>query len=111
MKDITIEVLKAIRSDLGAFRSEVNKRFDDVDARFDLVDARFEGVDARFEGVDARLDNMARQQVESEVRIATELVAVAGALNQLNDSLRAEAVRDQLRDHEARLHKLESRTG
>ena len=104
MKDITIEVLKAIRSDLGAFRSEVNKRFDDVDARFDLVDARFEGVDARF-------DNMARQQVESEVRIATELVAVAGALNQLNDSLRAEAVRDQLRDHEARLHKLESRTG
>jgi len=111
MKDITIEVLKAIRSDLGAFRSEVNKRFDDVDARFDLVDARFEGVDARFEGVDARFDNMARQQVESEVRIATELVAVAGALNQLNDSLRAEAVRDQLRDHEARLHKLESRTG
>ena len=104
MKDITIEVLKAIRSDLGAFRSEVNKRFDDVDARFDLVDARFEGVDARF-------DNVARRQVESEVRIATELVAVAGALNQLNDSLRAEAVRDQLRDHEARLHKLESRTG
>ena len=104
MKDITIEVLKAIRSDLGAFRKDVDAFRKDVDA-FRKV------VDARFEGVDARLDNMARQQVESEVRIATELLAVAGALNQLNDSLRAEAVRDQLRDHEARLHKLESRTG
>jgi len=111
MKDITIEVLKAIRSDLGAFRKDVGALRKDVDAFRKDVDARFDLVDARFEGVDARFDNMARQQVESEVRIATELVAVAGALNQLNDSLRAEAVRDQLRDHEARLHKLESRTG
>lgn len=60
MKDITLEVLKAIRSDLGAFRK-------DMDAFRSDMHAFRNDVDAQFAGVDERLDNLAHRQVDSEV--------------------------------------------
>jgi hypothetical protein len=44
------------------------------------------------------------------VRIATQLVAVVGAVNEVRDVLRQElAVRKQVEDHERRLHAIETR--
>jgi hypothetical protein len=44
------------------------------------------------------------------VRLATELVAVAGAVNGLRDDLRQDrALREQVHDHERRLQAIEAR--
>ena len=51
-----------------------------------------------------------RCQVESETRLATELVAVAGVVSGLRDDLRQDrALREQLHDHERRLRAIEAR--
>jgi chromosome segregation ATPase len=52
--DITIEILKGIRREVG----EIQKRFDAVDKRFDAVDKRFDAVDKRFDAVDKRFDSV-----------------------------------------------------
>ena len=63
-------------------------------------------------GTNERLVRLERRQVESEVRLATEIVAVAGAVNKLTDVLkedRAQNMRGVVRDHEKRISALEKR--
>ncbi|HEY3235486.1 MAG TPA: hypothetical protein VGJ84_12285 [Polyangiaceae bacterium] len=59
-----------------------------------------------------RLEAIERRQTETEVRIATELTAVAGAVQEVRDLLR-ERLDDRTRvdDHEARLRVLERKVG
>ncbi len=59
-----------------------------------------------------RIDRLERRQVESETRIATELIAVAGAVNGLREDLREErALRQRIDDHERRIQAIERRAG
>ena len=65
-------------------------------------------------GTNERLERLEQRQVHSEVRIATELVAVQAALGDVVTLLRDDRVaRRTLDDHEARLRALENqkRTG
>ncbi len=103
--DLTVEVLKDIRGELGAFRRDVNERLDATNASID-------GTNARADATNERLDALERRQTSSEVRIATEIVGVVGAIHELRDVIVADrAFREQIHDHELRLTRLEKRAG
>jgi hypothetical protein len=56
-----------------------------------------------------RLDRLERRQVDAEIRISSELVAITGALRSFHDDFLAERPsRTILADHERRLRALES---
>ena len=58
-----------------------------------------------------RLDRLERRQVETEIRLATELTAVTGAIRQLTEVVVADRdLRRNVADHERRLQALERRT-
>ncbi|MBI4951665.1 MAG: hypothetical protein HY908_06500 [Myxococcales bacterium] len=59
-----------------------------------------------------RLDRLERRQTETEVRLATELVAVATAVRDLRDVLLEDRkLRETMNDHERRITVLERRAG
>jgi chromosome segregation ATPase len=62
------------------------------------------------ERVEERVEALERRQSESEVRLATELVAVAKAVQEVRDLLRDNlAVQHRVDDHERRIVALERR--
>ena len=85
--DLTVEILKSIRDEIRG----TNTRIDDTNQRLGLVE---------------------RRQVESEVRLATELVALAGVVREVRDAVRDDRVsRVRVDDHERRIEALERRRG
>lgn len=68
-KDLTTEVLIQIRDELKSTREELSARIDKTSFRLERVE---------------------RRQTESEVRLATELVNVVSAVNQLKDLIVAD---------------------
>ena len=53
-----------------------------------------------------------RRQTEADVRVSTELVAVAGAVREVRDAvLQDRALRSRVDDHERRLAAVETRVG
>jgi hypothetical protein len=85
--DVTIEVLKGIRDELRG----TNARLDTINAHLDTTNMRLERV---------------------ECRLATELVAVVGAVHEVRDLLREDQqLRDRVADHERRLTAVETRVG
>jgi hypothetical protein len=60
--------------------------------------------------VRAEVAAVREQQVRSEIRVATELVAVAGEFRALREDLRSAGLRARLDDHEQRIEALENRT-
>ncbi len=105
-KDRTVEGPTDIRAELRAFRRDVNERLDATNARNDGTNARADATNERL------LDGLERRQTSSEVRIAAEIVAVAGAMHELRDVIVADrACREQVHDHELRLIRLEKRAG
>ena len=86
-KDLSTEVLIQIREEMQGMRAELRE------------------VGTELRGVKQRV-------LDTEVRLATEIVAVAKAVNQVRDELRESRVlRGQVDDHEARIASLEKRAG
>jgi hypothetical protein len=105
MKDVTVEVLREIRSDLGGVRDEIAGLR--AETKSELREVRL-----AIEATNERVASVERRQAETEVRLATEIVAVAGAVRDLRDVLVADReMRTQVADHEGRIQKLERRTG
>jgi chromosome segregation ATPase len=103
--DLTIEILKGIRDEVRT----TNVRLDTL--RVDLT-ARIDETNARLDTTNTRLGGLERRVTETEVRLATELVAVAGAVRELRDTFREDrAVRDRVADHEQRIAAIERRAG
>ena len=91
MSDLTIEVLKEIRDEIRS-----------TNVRLDQTRTELSG----------RMDQLQRRQTETEVRLATELVAVVGAVNSLREAiLEDRRVRQTVDDHETRIRTLERRVG
>jgi hypothetical protein len=97
--NLTIEILKSIRDEVRI----TNERVDAV--RGEVAAVRGEVAGLRLEVAGVR-----EQQVHSEIRIATELVAFVGEFRALRDDLRNIGVRARLEDHEQRIEALENRT-
>jgi hypothetical protein len=107
--DLTIEILKGIRDEV----TKTNERL--VELRTELVNEVHETngrlVELRSDLVD-RVERVERRQTETELRLATELVAVGGAVREVRDLLREDrALRERVNDHERRLSAIERHTG
>jgi hypothetical protein len=59
-----------------------------------------------------RLDGLERRQTEAEMRLTTELIALAAAVRELRDVFVADReLRKRVDDHEGRISQLERRVG
>lgn len=84
MSDLNTPILESIRDELQKLGSEVRE-------------------------TNARLDRLERRQTETEIRLATELTAVVGAIGDLKNAiLEDRQLRATVLDHEARIRKLET---
>jgi lipase chaperone LimK len=85
--DLTIEILMGIREETHRTNEQ-------------LAEVRTE------------LGELRNRQTATEVRLATELVGVAGAVREVRDLLREDrALRGKVEDHERRIAAIEARTG
>jgi vacuolar-type H+-ATPase subunit I/STV1 len=120
MADVTVEVLKEIRAELGALRTEMRSESGQLrtemrseigrlrtELRSEIGQLRSELGEFRTD-VNDRFEVMERRQTAAEIRLATEVVAVVGAVRDLRDVLLEDReLRAQVRDHEDRLGRLE----
>lgn len=113
MEELTLAILKEIRDDLRDVKASGRKTVERLDTTVARLDTTVERLDTTVERLDTtieRLDRLERRQVETEVRLATELVSVVGAVNSLRATiLEDRALRHTVDDHEARLRVLEGK--
>lgn len=96
--DQTLVVLKQIRDEITQTRKDLSARLDHVSER-------------QLE-TNERLDRLERRQTASEIRLATELTAVVGAVHAVRDAVVGDLeLRRTVDDHEQRLRAIEQRTG
>ncbi len=108
MKNPTLQVLREIRTELRG----TNQRIDGTNNRLDATNERLEATNERLEATHQEVRALARRQTESEIRLSTELTALARVIGDVRDLLRDRLdLRDRVDDHERRLHSLEGRTG
>ena len=101
--DVTIEILKSIRDEIRG----TNRRIDATNERLESTNERLDHFE---QSTNTRLDRLEKRQVETEIRLATEIVAVAGAVNKLTEAFKeTQQVRATVRNHEKRLTALEKR--
>jgi len=123
----TLRVLREIRDELKTANTRLEGVEDQVKAtngRLDSANTRLEGVENHAKGANGRLDSVnmrlervehqlgavEKRQAESEMRLATELVAVAHAVGEVRDLLRERLEdRGRLDDHERRIASIETR--
>jgi uncharacterized coiled-coil DUF342 family protein len=92
--DLTIQILEDIRD-------AVHKTNERLDATNERLDATIEG-----------LGEVRDRQTATEVRLATEILGVAGAVREVRELLREDrALRGRVDDHERRISAMEGRTG
>jgi hypothetical protein len=73
--DITTRTLTTLRRDVADLRADVN--------------AGFKRVDARMNSMDERFDLLGKRVADTEIRLSTEITAVAGTLQDVLAILRA----------------------
>jgi hypothetical protein len=101
--DVTIEILMGIRDEVRGLREDTNARFGETNHRLDTTNLRLDETNAR-------LERLERRQVEVETRLATDLVAVVGAVHEVRDLFREDRVlRGRVDDHERRIAAIEKR--
>ncbi len=92
--NLTVSILREIRDEVR----KTNQRLDQPNERLDQTNERLERLEKR--------------QTETEVRLATELVAVASAVGELTELLRQDrALRQRVDDHERRISYVGLRVG
>jgi benzoyl-CoA reductase/2-hydroxyglutaryl-CoA dehydratase subunit BcrC/BadD/HgdB len=100
--DLSLAVLKQIRDAVTQTREELSQRIDQTNQRLDQTNQR----------LDQTREELSRRQTETEIRLATEFVAVVGAVHSLRDAIVADRdLRRTVEDHEQRLGAIERRTG
>ncbi len=97
MSEVTVKILEEIRDEMRTMRGEMRMTRDELSARVDETNSE--------------LRELRKRQVESEIRISTELVGVASAVQELRDDLRKHrALTARVDDHERRISSLEKRS-
>ena len=91
--NLTVEILKEIRTDLAGLRRDTNERFESLEERFESLERV---TNERFESLEERFESLERVTVRG-------FEAVTGRLENLRD-----IAGDRWRDHEARITRLES---
>ena len=93
-RDLTTEILIQIRDEMKAVRGELTTTREQLSSRIDETNLRLERVE--------------RAQSETEIRLATEIISVVSAVNQLKDLIVADRdLRNRVDEHDRRLAALE----
>ena len=88
------------------------KVFREIPDELKGTNVRLDRLESRVAAVESRIAALANRQTETEVRLATEIIAVARAVGEARDLLRdGLAMRAQVDHHERRLSALENRGG
>jgi hypothetical protein len=97
--NLTIEILKSIRDEVKGVRTEMHEGLSALQAEVRVTNER--------------VDALREQQIRTELRLATELVATTSEFRGLRDDLRKNGgfFGARLDDHEARIGALEKRAG
>jgi chromosome segregation ATPase len=107
-RNLMLEVLKQIRDEVR----KTNQRLDQTNERLDQTNVELRGTKEEVHGLGGRVDSLERRQLETETRLATEIVAVARAVREVKDLLAQRLdLYDKVQDHEKRIVGLEHRTG
>lgn len=110
--ELTLEVLKGLRVELKAGLDGLRSDVQSTNARLDQTNSRLDQTNVRLDETNTRLERLERRQTEGEIRVATELTAVAVAVGTLKDLLAQKLeVRDHVIDHEKRLVAVEKKIG
>lgn len=103
MNELTVKILGQIRDELKATRSDLSSRLDQTNERLDRMNGRIDETNSH-------LERLERRQVETEMRLSTELVSVANAVNDLSRVLVEDRkLRAQVANHETRINALEKK--
>lgn len=106
--DLTLEILKQIRDNVAETNVRIDTLGDRLDARIDHLGDR---LDARIDKLDGTVRQLADRQTESELRLATEIVALSHAVGGVRDLLREHLdERKRVDDHERRIRELERKS-
>jgi chromosome segregation ATPase len=104
MADLSTQILIEIRDEIRATRTDLSSRLDDTNSRLDQTNSRLDQTNSR-------LDRLERRQVDTEIRLSTDIVALTGAVHDLRDTLLEDRhLRQTVDDHEQRIRALETRT-
>ena len=94
---LTVALLREIRDEIRS-----------TNQRLDATNQRLDATNQRLESVDDRVGRLEQRHVDGEVRLATEIVAVVGAVRDLRDAILEDRdLRDRVVDHERRIRSLE----
>jgi hypothetical protein len=85
--ELTLEVLKGLRHDMRAGFEGLRGDVQSTNARLDQTNACLDQTNARLDEAIGRLDRLERRQNEGEIRVATELAAVANGVAALTELL------------------------
>ncbi len=85
--DLTVEILKDIRTELRGVKAEISATNARLDAGLEATNLR---LDALRDETSARFDELGRRIVESELRTATAITDLAGTVRDLTGMLRAQ---------------------
>jgi chromosome segregation ATPase len=97
MADLTTQILIEIRDEIRS-----------TNQRLDATNGRLDSTNERLDSTNHRLERLERRQVETEIRISTQLTEVAGAIRELTDVIVEDReLRNTVADHERRLVALE----
>lgn len=107
MSDLMVAILEKIHDALNGLRSDTNTRFEALESELHLL--RVESGE-RFVALEQRLGQLAQVQSEGEIRVSTELIAVADGIRQLIELSKAQ-FKPKLEEHEARLDRIEEHLG
>ncbi len=114
MADEHLAVLQGIWGEMKTMNGRINTLVEgqtETNARLDQTNARLDQTNVCVEQMSARLEHVARRQVESETRIATELIAVVSAVREVRDVVREDRFERQRLDRlEHRVDALEKRS-
>lgn len=101
MSDLMLKVLQQIRDELKTTRAELSGQLDQTNSRLDQTNSRLDETNTR-------LERLVRRQTEGEVRLASELTAVVGAIAELKKVIVEDRkLRSSVADHETRIRVLE----
>lgn len=98
-----IKILQQIRDELKETRHDLAHRIDQTNSALGETNSRLDETNSRLKRVE-------RRQTEADVRLATELTAVVGAIADLKSVLVEDRkLRSTVANHEQRLKALEKR--
>ncbi len=104
MDDSSVQVLRDIYRAVQGTNTRLDDtigRLDETNTRLDETNTRLGSLETKVGRLEDRVGDLARRQTESEMRIATELVAVANLLREKLDD------HNRVDDHEQRITRLE----